>query len=481
MAASDPREMSCATRFKQSGERTDESDVSMSSSDPSRITPERVHLRLVDDAEVALTLVCCAADVAVVTAASERLGPEQARVISGVDRSIDELRQAVTCAEVPTLFVVCRTASFDANQARRAVECFGTRRVLSHRLLVVELDPKRPGGWTTTVRKAHAAMCRAQTVANDAARDPAMVDSADRDAVQGETRARRMTPPPVLDAGAPLVMVAKRAPDSRDGDEDLKAWWRDEVGPIPAHVRTPEPRRKLEVVDDGKQTQDDGPATISDADLRQTRDDPAASAETMVTAVRVPSGVARGAALAVVILVVLSFAIAPALGASRGPSVEPLGIEPVGIVSSMAVIAEDPPESSPVAIVPVAVASPMLEIAVEPVVEIGDPLDRAVADGRVARHDALHVVRGPDRAVDWYGAANHCRARSIDGVSDFRLPSLEELRMLRKSDLAPEDAVWSGTRVAGERGKNWVLETGGTMTAYEKHDDRAQVVCVRGR
>jgi len=481
MAASVPREMSRATRFKQSGARTDESDVSTSATEPSPTAPERMHLRLVDDAEVALVLVCGEGDVAIVTTVAQRIDVEQTRVITAADRGLDEMRQAVTCAQTPTLFVVCRTASFDAAKARRAVECFGARRVLSHRLLVVELDPKRPGAWTTTVGKAHAAMRRAQTIASDAQRDPAMVDSADRDAVQGETtRTRRMTPPPVLESGKSPVMVAQRVPEATGGDEDLKSWWRDEVGPIPAHVRRPEPQRaKLEVVD-SKQTQDDGPASISDADLKQTRDD-AAAAQTIVNTVVTPSRVARIVALAVVILVVLGFAIAPVLGASRGPRVEVPMVAPVGLVSSIVVIAEDPPKGGSVAIVPVAVPVPTIEVEAAPVTEIGDPLDRALADGRVARYGDLDLVLGPDRLVDWYGAANHCRARNVDGVSDFRLPSVEELRMLRRGDVAPPGAVWSGTRVVAERGKNWVLETRGTMTAQDKHDGRALVVCVRGR
>jgi hypothetical protein len=457
----------------------------MSVADPSRTTSERLHLRLVDDGAVALALVCCVDDEVVVQDAAVRLGIEGTRVISGVDRNVDELRQAVTCAEGPTLFVVCRTVAFDATKARKAVEVFGTRRVLSHRLLVVELDPKRPGSWTTTVRNAYAAMRRAQSNELDATRDPRMLDCSDRDFVQGETRARTPTPPPMqLGPDGPLVMVAHHAPDAKDGDEDLQSWWRDEVGPIPAHVRTVEPRR-LHVVDPNKETAEDGIASISDAVLAMTPARPDA-ASTVVLPVPT-SRVARGAAIAVVVAVVLGFAVAPVLGASRGPSVEMPTIAPIGVASSTAVIADEPPpiasQSAPIAVVPVAVPTPTIERAPEPTAEIVDvdPMERAVADGRVATTDALYVVRGPDRAVDWYGAANHCRARSIAGVSDFRLPSLEELRMLRKADLAPDEAVWSGTRVAGERGSNWVLETRGTMSAQDKHDGRAQVMCVRGR
>lgn len=461
----------------------------MSSTEASRAAAERMHLRVVDDADVALTLVCGESDVEIVSDAADRLGVGETRVITASDRGLDELRNAVTCAEVPTLFVVCRTASFDAKKARRAVECFGARRLLSHRLLVVELDPKRPGGWTTTIRKTHAAMRRSLAIASDAPRDASMVDSADRDAVQGETRARRMTPPPMPDDGTPLVMVARQAPEVKGGDEDLQSWWRDEVGPIPAHVRTPMPSRPsrptLTVVDP-KQTQDDGPASISDADLRQTHEDAAAAQTVVHGVVPQPGRMTRVAALAVVISVVLGFAIAPVLGASRGPSVEAPTFAATGMATSVALVDELVPETAPLAIVPVAVAMPVptevvAEPVVEPLVETAEPLAAAIADGRVREHASLHVVVGPEREVDWYGAANHCRARTIDGVSDFRLPSLEELRMLRKDDLAPADAVWSGTRVAGDRTKNWVLEPRGTMSGQDKRDGRALVVCVRGR
>jgi hypothetical protein len=83
--------------------------------------------------------------------------------------------------------------------------------------------------------------------------------------------------------------------------------------------------------------------------------------------------------------------------------------------------------------------------------------------------------------MDWYAAATACRARSVDGTRGFRLPSIDELRSLRRRGLVSSGRdQWSGTRVFGRARENWVLVARGGLTAVDKDASAAYVVCVRG-
>ena len=458
----------------------------MSSSDPSRTVGDRQHLRLVDETgAIEVVLACASADVEAIREAFERLELHtgDARVLGGMERAADELRNAVTCSLQPTLFVLCRTGALEPAAARRAVECFGIKRPFSHRLLVAEFDARRPAGWMNAVRRSFVSMREAQALINGPIEG--MLDSGDRNAVRGETR---VTPPPtsVPLAKRPLVMFGRSEPAQGEGDEDPKSWWRDEVGPIPAHVRAPGARRHLAVVDP-RETADDGGASISDAVLVHEPGEVVQAARSdshdAPPQDRAPTRVARIVAVAIVALVVLGFAVAPVLGASHQPSPSPpeppsppAAPDAGGPVPSAAAPRPAPP-SAP------GPAAPAVSSMAESSASTPPPsaLDRAVAEGRLGRLDGLYVVEGPDRAMDWYGAANTCRARSIDGARGFRLPSIDELRWLRRRGLVSGGRdQWSGTRVFGRPRENWVLVTKGGLSAVDKDESAAYVVCVRG-
>lgn len=456
----------------------------MSSSDPSRTVGERQHLRLVDDTTaIEIVLACASADVDAIRAAFERLEllAGDVRVLGGMERSADELRTAVTCSLQPTLFVLCRTTALDPAQARRAVECFGIKRPFSHRLLVADFDVRRPAGWMNAVRRSFVSMREAQALINGPIEG--MLDSGDRNTVRGETRvAAPATTVPL--AKRPLVMFGRSEPPQGVGDEDPKSWWRDEVGPIPAHVRAPGTRRHLAVVDPRDTI--DGGASISDAVLIQDPGDTVRAARSDASSPplrdRPPTRVARIVAVAIVALVVLGFAVAPVLGASHEPPLarpEPPS-PPAAPEASVAPTATPVPEASTLA-APASPAGPSTPAAVPVAAPPPSALDRAVAEGRLGHLEGLYVVEGPDRAMDWYGAANACRARSIDGTRGFRLPSIDELRWLRRRGLVSSGRdQWSGTRVFGRSRENWVLVARGGLSAVDKDESAAHVVCVRG-
>ncbi len=272
----------------------------------------RPPLRVVDDGErTPIVLLGAEADAAALHQAHAVLDRGGVEVLLGVDRDVEPLREAIALAEQPTLFVLCRTEVLDADRARVAVACFAGRRAATHRLLVVELEARRGTRWLGTVRMAAAALGRALRHAGPTGVD-GMRDSGTDGQLGGETRASPQTGDEPAIALRP-VRVAGHA----HAEHDPRPWWRDEVGPIPPHVRIPgRARRGVETVDSLRDTADDLPEAISDAALtyeRAANDAPAAASGPRPRAAA-PLRWGRIVAIVLVALMALAFAIAPALG-----------------------------------------------------------------------------------------------------------------------------------------------------------------------
>lgn len=273
----------------------------------------RTPLRVVDDGErTPIVLLGAEADAATLHQAHAVLDRAAVEVLLGVDRDVEPLREAIALAEQPTLFVLCRTETLDADRARAAVACFAGRRAATHRLLVVELEPRRGTRWLGTVRMAAAALARTVRHAGPTGVD-GMRDSGTFGQLGGETR-------PAFDVRdePALALRPVHVAGHDHAEHDPRPWWRDEVGPIPPHVRIPgRPRRGAETVDSQRDTADDLPEAISDAALtyeRAANEAPwtaAASGPRPREATALPSG--RAIAIAIVALMALAYAIAPVL------------------------------------------------------------------------------------------------------------------------------------------------------------------------
>jgi len=451
---------------------------------------ESTHLRLVDEGpDIGVIFVCASQDTEALRCAMSRIEVPRWELLPGIEHGIGELRTAVTAGPRPTLFVVCRTPHLDPAHARRAVECFGVRRPFHHRLLVIEFDPRRPGAWSSTVRRAYGAMREALTIATSPVEG--MVDSGDRSAVRGETlidaHAQDGSGRPTASRRGQRVVVG----DAADTHPDF---WRDEVGPIPAHVRAPVTRRRVALASTPETPDQDEAASVSDAEL------PCASQVVpQVVAARRGGGAleavepagdpGRIAAVLAVVMVVLAFAAVPMLAASSGarePDSMPQARDADVAIADAEVPSATPPSRAASAVGSSRGAADLAARSDAPAVADSAPLAAATAVARlgapVTADAPLEVFLGPGESVDWYAAANDCRARNRPGQPSVRLPSLDELRSLRRVGAVPVmPAVWSGTRVHGERGRNWVLVGRGSQATMDKREDTAHIVCVRGR
>lgn len=425
--------------------------MGMSSSDAKRPLPERIALHVVEPTTAPISvLLCCAdADADTVGARVDQIDTDSVRLIAGIDRDANDLRDALAQADRQSLVVICKTDALDSDAVRRAVECFGLRRSWTHRLLVLELGSRHSSSWIGSIHRTLAAMARRRSQTR-----PVLEAEAVRGEIYGTGPASANEPSP----STPAVLLG-RMPTGR----------RDDVGPIPAHVRAPGHRPgHLALVIDAADTVEER-ASISDAVL--------AAADTVSGPVAPrPRWALHGfvASLVAAAAVAIGWSTrVPDPAAQQGalPMVEaPL---PLAAVPAVVTVPTPTPAVEPVA------AGEALA-AVEPPARVGlaDRLAKAIESGRVRRHDALFVATEADPEIDWTAAANHCRARKVDGVRSWRLPTLGEARALRRAGALPDVDAWTLSRVVDGEG-NWVATTDGDFEGRDKSEATAAAVCVR--
>ena len=86
-------------------------------------------------------------------------------------------------------------------------------------------------------------------------------------------------------------------------------------------------------------------------------------------------------------------------------------------------------------------------------------------------------------SASWREASNLCRAKSLRGVRDWRLPSVEELKTLRNARMLDKDRYWSGTlapQIGDGSNHVFVLDLEArTLDPVSKEAADVRVLCVR--
>ncbi len=412
-----------------------------------RSLPDRVALRVVEPAPsagaIAVILCCAEADVDALSEHMDRIEARDVRLVAGIEHGTTELRDELASLTEQSLVVICKTDALDPDAVRRAVECFGLRRTWTHRLLVLQLSSVHGTSWIGSVHRTLAAMTRRRSRPSAVAVEVGSVQGE----ILGSVRDRTSAPAP----DQPAVVLPTNPK-------------RDDVGPIPAHVRAPGRRPGhlaivSPVVDD-----DDGIASISDACL-------------VPPEVPRPVAAERGRrALPGAIAAILAAAIVATLADRDESSTATIVEATTPIVEAAAPRAvKAPARVAPRAPAPVVESDEVIRIAVNTNV---DRIDDALADGRAQRHDGWIVWNEPQAANDWYRAANLCRQRPLGGLRGWRLPTVAEARALRRAGVLPKVDVWTLGRDL-DTGGNWVADADGSFEARDKSDATGYAACIR--
>jgi hypothetical protein len=118
----------------------------------------------------------------------------------------------------------------------------------------------------------------------------------------------------------------------------------------------------------------------------------------------------------------------------------------------------------------------------EPGVDEAAVIRESIAAGELRAIDLI-LIANPDARASWREAANLCRAKSHRGVRGWRLPSLEELKILRNARMLDPDRYWSGTlapSVGDGTDHVFVLDIEArTLDPMSKDTADVRVLCVR--
>jgi len=392
------------------------------------------------DSVVAVRLVAVQPDHEIVARVIPSLASEgiSAGMVSGAPGDVQPLIAALRGAEGPTVFVMCTSDNLGPEHLRRLVETFARLRSRTHRLLVLELDRTKPYALLAGIRRAVGALvCQLEMVfITSDEREGSRTTVHGSAVVRDVTTAVALPPPGQVIVSHPL---------------------RDEVGPIPPHIRLPRgasTRPHLRVVrDTGEMTEE--PPTLRTTVPPVELPAPTSTTRYAISGWRIGMG-----------LVTLTLLAALASSASR---------------------AEGPEAPTNFAWRPELhhVPEKILESSVTSVVNVQNSTPPAPNFPLVAAPSAIIAFRGSFYSEpmagegDWWKAANYCRSNSSAGLQGWRLPRSGELDDLRRAQLLPPGRYWSMSLVShAEVPSNWVVDQGSGRISSVAKTRTAGAVCV---
>lgn len=392
-------------------------------------------------------VVCCASDrldLVLCTfpgLVAERLLP---RVVVGIEAHDEPLIDAIARASGPALFVLCVGASVGGARTRQLVETFVGRKDPLHRLLVLEVNHDRPEALRSTILVAGNGM-RRQLAPRASTRISSMRHGGGATAVGG-----------IVDAGETAssepAVPRPRVVVSQD------------VADVVCVRKSEAPRPELRLLP----PIDDEPADPAATTARIRFDevaDPPASRETK----RRRSWIGAAFLLASIACILAFEPDASVADPAETTAITPIEPTPPKTREPQAQEDFDPLAHSPR-------AGAVSEPPVEP-----DPLDAALASGRIRELDLLYVTPRYATPSTWRAAATRCKSRTVNGVRGWRLPHVDELRKLWRHRVLLAGVYWSSERAAGAASGNRVFDSSQSSVSTLAKDEHAETICVYRR
>jgi hypothetical protein len=392
-------------------------------------------------------VVCFAfADMASIRGLEADLPGDHVHLVPGVDRDVEGLVMHLL-HDAPTVVVVVHSPALSSEQLEEVLVTFGKQRGRSHRLCVVEFDPADPLAFLEGVGSAVQDM-RARVSSSGVHRSPsasmrARVPEVDND--DPPSRSPDEVPAEVVSSDEPV------APAVEDVSTDLLATTN--PGASESGTTFPDLGTSLEQVRRGRERR-----------VRRKR-------QRMLAV-----GVGVLAAAAATVWFAASSRVDPTPEVSRA-TVVPEAKAPARRA--------DPPRPPVPTRSETSVDVPPPAPTVVEARPTGDNEARRVAAALDAGHvralDALLIRVGP-RATERFGdARRRCSRLQVADLDGWRLPSLDELRRLRRARLLPDGEFWSSGWVGART--LFTLDRAVTRPQERERADEGNVrtLCVRQR
>jgi hypothetical protein len=393
------------------------------------------------------TVVCFPfADLVSIRGLECELGGDHVHLVPGIDRDVEGLIVHLL-HEAPTVLVVVHSDALRPARLDAVLSTFAKQRARNHRLCVVEFDADAPADFLRQVEEAVEEM-RTRTEAEPICTTYASSSSSQRrsPSVPAPVASARSTP-----RGAPPGLVVEQSAEFSTEQFELTDT---NPGATESGTTYPDLKGSAENVRRGRKD-------------RQTR----RARRRAITAVSVGAAVlAIGAALwlqsdAVPEPVVRSAAVSP----KAAPKPKAFAPKAPAPAKHAAETTPAPPPTNPPSSAAPQAAAESRRIAA------------AVDDGKIHALDAL-LSRTATRSPETFGdAKRRCEKLDVAGLTGWRVPTLDELRSLRRARLLPEGEFWSASN-RGRRARHTLSRA--VTRPFERATDDAEhaaTLCVRGR
>lgn len=447
---------------------------------------------------------CCAEEneVALVAAIAELRGQGlEPEVVSGVELDAGILAQAVDQNLGAGLYVLCQSDDLDRFQTRRLEGLFSARKGPAHRLITVELDSGSPLGIVPEITAAADALEAGK--AGERRDDDAPDAKNLRDVIgpgYAEDRPRRVparagqpsrSRPQPRPARTPTHRRPVYRPSERSGPvrrEQAEAARVPDLEELAAQVGPPLSAPPTSQV--GVAPELDAPKIVEDAPtpVQQVPQPGAAPSRSPL----VWMGLGGLAVLIAVGIVLVKDRVS--FGGSAGRSASTLAPAVTDRSADTTAAADKSTQAEKTGTeVGEGDLPPDLAPVPQPLEEPPPPPDQsrpgldedtlvaaAIAEGKIRALDLLIFVPPMQgRVMPWLDAANHCRGMAVGGVRHFRLPSVREIRKIRRARMLPKGDYWTGTLSKDDEDSVYVLVTSLNSVAPWHKLEEATPICVR--
>jgi|GEM_PF-2504115 len=403
------------------------------------------------------TVVCFAfADMVALRSLESELAGDHVHLVPGIDRDLEGMVVHLL-HDTPTVLVVVHSAQLPSERLDAVLATYSAQRDRHHRLCVVEFDGDAPAAFLKQVQEAVTDM-RTRI-------DAEPVGSAPTRSAAPATR--RRPPPSTLPAAAPVSV----APE-----------------PAPPRVRKVNPIAEADSEGSSAALAVD-PMTATNPGASEsgtTFPDLGVSVEQVRRGQRTRSRRRRLRTTGFVAALVLSAAATVAVWSLQRGGGEDMASAPASLAPAPPARAQPsppPPRPSPEPapqVDPAPSAEPSAS-ASEAAAAEARRVAAALDAGKIHALDALLVRTASRTTMSFADARKRCSKLDVAGLDGWRVPTLEELRTLRRARLLREGEYWSASWSSG--GSLYTLSRDVTRPSERHRDDAesARVLCVRVR
>lgn len=396
------------------------------------------------------TVVCFPfADLVSVRGLECELAGDHVHLVPGIDRDVEGLIVHLL-HDAPTVLVVVHSDALGPARLDAVLSTFSKQRTRNHRLCVIEFDADAPAEFLSQVEEAVVDM-RARAEAEPVCTAYSSLSSSQRRraAVPAAVASARSTP-----RGVRSEPLSEQSAEFNSEQFDLTAT---NPGATDSGTTYPDLEGTVENVRRGRKD-------------RQTR----RARRRVVTTLSIGAAAAAVAA---------SIWLGPGSATESVPTARSAAMAPAAPTKPKRFVPEA--EKAPAPIEPPVEARqtppPVVPAVAARAVDESRRVAAALDDGKIHALDAL-LIRTASRTPESFAdAKRRCEKLDVAGLGGWQIPTLDELRSLRRARLLPEGEFWSSAYRSRRARHTLSRDVTRPLEREATDGEHATTLCVRGR